>query len=61
VILNVANSVLGNISLRVQNETYQKYRGKYRKLLVRINLELKNSENIGQIGNLKNSGEIGDI
>jgi hypothetical protein len=32
--------------------------GKYRQ---RINLDLKNSENIEQISNLENSGEIGDI
>jgi hypothetical protein len=35
--------------------------GNYQKISVRINLELKNFENIGQISNLTNSGEIGNI
>jgi hypothetical protein len=35
--------------------------GNYRKISARINLDLKNSENIGKIGNLKSSGEIRDI
>jgi hypothetical protein len=54
---NVTNIVAGNISLRVQNETYRKYREN----IGNINLELKDSENIRQIGNLKNSREIEDI
>lgn len=55
---------LGNISLRAQKENYWKYRGKYwklseiignyRKISAKINLDLKNSENIRQISNLKN-------
>jgi len=58
---NVANIISRNIAPRVRKETYRKYRGKYWKISARINLDLKNSENIRQIGNLKNSGEIRDI
>jgi hypothetical protein len=35
--------------------------GNYRKISVSVNLELKSSDNIGQIDNLKNSGESRDI
>lgn len=53
---NVANIILGNISPRVQRNLEM-----LRKISAIINLELKNSEKTGQIGNTKNSGEIRDI
>lgn len=33
----------------------------YQKMSAKINLDVKNYENIGQIGNTKNSGEIGNV
>ena len=58
---NVANIVSRNISPRDTRKKLIKNIRNYRKISAKINLELKIYENIEQIGNMKNSGEIGNI